>query len=66
MRKDNNSWKSIMNCKYLIYIMRSMNFWEMKILKSHLKKKLHTESFYALINSLNSTKWHAFKVVYIL
>jgi len=28
------------------------------------KKKLHTKSSYALINSLNSTKQHAFKVVY--
>ncbi len=30
------------------------------------KKKLHTESSYTLISSLNSMKWHAFKVMYIL
>jgi len=30
------------------------------------KKELHTESFYILISSLNSTKQHAFKVVYAL
>ena len=30
------------------------------------EKKLHTESSYTLISSLNSTKWHAFKVMYTL
>jgi len=30
------------------------------------KKKLHTESSYALISSLNLTKWYAFKVIYAL
>jgi len=30
------------------------------------KRKLHTEFSYILINSLSSTKWYAFKVVYIL
>jgi len=30
------------------------------------KKELYTESFYAFINSLNSTKQHIFKVLYAL
>ena len=30
------------------------------------KKKSHTESFYTFISSLDSMKWHAFKVVYAL
>jgi len=30
------------------------------------EKELHTESFYAFISSLNSTKWYAFKVIYAL
>jgi len=30
------------------------------------KRELHTESFYILISSSDSTKWHAFKVVYAL
>ncbi len=30
------------------------------------KRKLYTESSYALINSLNLTKWHIFKVLYTL
>ncbi len=38
----------------------------MKILKSYLKKKLHTESSYALISSLNLMKWYAFKIMYAL
>ncbi len=30
------------------------------------KKKLHTESSYALINSLSLMKQHAFKIMYVL
>ena len=30
------------------------------------ERKLHTEFFYTLINSLNLTKWHASKVIYAL
>ncbi len=38
MRKDDDLWKLIVNCKCLIYIMRLMNFWEIKTLKFHLKE----------------------------
>ncbi len=38
MRKDDDSWKLIVNCKHLICIMRLMNFWKIKILKSYLTK----------------------------
>ncbi len=30
------------------------------------EKKLHTESSYTFINSLNSIKWYASKVIYTL
>ena len=37
-----------------------------KDLQVSSERKLYTESVYTFINSLSSTKWYAFKVVYVL
>jgi len=49
MRKDDDSQKSIVNYKHLICVMRLTNFWEIKILKSYLKKNYIQNLFMLLL-----------------
>jgi len=51
IRKDDDSWKLIADYKHLIYIMRLINFWEMKTLKSHLKEN-YIQNFLILLLTL--------------